>query len=72
MTEESILHPKSSTTIFLDQPPSCLQFCPQEPNYFIVGTYFLSETKDEEGNVTAQKKTGGLQLWRLNPDSKEL
>ncbi|KAJ9403635.1 hypothetical protein DTO045G8_8658 [Paecilomyces variotii] len=72
MVEESILHPKSSTTIFLDQPPSCLQFCPEDPSYFVVGTYFLSETKDEEGNVTAQKKTGSLQLWKLDPVSRNL
>ncbi|GAD99424.1 conserved hypothetical protein [Paecilomyces variotii No. 5] len=72
MTAESILHPKSLKTIFLDQPPSCLQFCPQDPDYFIVGTYFLSETKDEEGNVTAQKKTGSLQLWKLDVESKDL
>ncbi|GIJ87532.1 hypothetical protein Asppvi_006440 [Aspergillus pseudoviridinutans] len=64
-------HPASATTIFLDQPPSCLQFCPAAPNNFIIGTYLLSENKDSDGNVQ-QTKTGSLQLWNLNPLNHEL
>lgn len=30
-------------TIFLDQPPSCLQLCPGAPNLLVIGTYLLSE-----------------------------
>ncbi|KAL6240139.1 hypothetical protein BDW75DRAFT_197064 [Aspergillus navahoensis] len=68
-------HPSSSTTIHLDQPPSCLQFCPASPNNFVVGTYLLSETKttDEDGLETIrQSKTGSLQLWHLDPESDAL
>jgi diphthamide biosynthesis protein 7 len=64
-------HPVSAATIFLDQPPSCLQFCPASPNNFIIGTYLLSENKDSDGNVQ-QTKTGSLQLWNFNPLNNEL
>ncbi|KAJ5780515.1 hypothetical protein N7457_005675 [Penicillium paradoxum] len=67
----SIQHPQSATTVFLDQPPSCLEFCPEAPDYFIVGTYLLSETKTEDGEIE-QSKTGSLQLWKLDPVSKAL
>ncbi|KAL4897739.1 hypothetical protein BDV59DRAFT_168464 [Aspergillus ambiguus] len=60
--------PHSDTTVFLDQPPSCLQFCPAVPNQFVVGTYLLSENKDDEGNIQ-QAKTGSLQLWKLHPEN---
>ncbi|KAL5365734.1 hypothetical protein BJX96DRAFT_18921 [Aspergillus floccosus] len=61
---------RSTTTVFLDQPPSCLQFCPAIPNQFVVGTYLLSENKDDGGNIQ-QTKTGSLQLWKLDPESPE-
>ncbi|KAJ5530754.1 hypothetical protein N7527_004147 [Penicillium freii] len=67
----SIQHPQSATTVFLDQPPSCLEFCPEAPDHFIVGTYLLSENKTEEGEIE-QSKTGSLQLWKLDPVSKTL
>lgn len=68
---ESIQTPQSVTTAFLDQPPSCLEFCPEAPDYFIVGTYLLSETKNDQGDIK-QSKTGSLQLWKLDPTSKVL
>ncbi|CAG8922163.1 unnamed protein product [Penicillium salamii] len=67
----NIQNPQSATTVFLDQPPSCLEFCPEAPDYFIVGTYLLSETKTDQDEIE-QKKTGSLQLWKLDPVSKEL
>ncbi|KAI9927707.1 hypothetical protein ASPWEDRAFT_549422 [Aspergillus wentii DTO 134E9] len=71
MASDSPQKPQSATTIFLDQPPSCLQFCPEAPNFFVVGTYFLSESKDEEENIT-QTKTGSLQLWEIDPVENKL
>lgn len=71
MSEPTIQSPQPQTTVFLDQPPSCLEFCPEDPDYFVVGTYLLSETKDEDGE-TVQKKTGSLQLWKLDPVSSQL
>ncbi|RAK96170.1 uncharacterized protein BO80DRAFT_239597 [Aspergillus ibericus CBS 121593] len=65
-------HPSSATTIFLDQPPSCLQFHPSSPNHFLVGTYLLSQHKDDSADSIQQTKTGSLQLWHLNPATNEL
>jgi hypothetical protein len=31
-----------------------------------VGTYLLSETENEDGEIQ-QSKTGSLQLWKLDP-----
>ncbi|RAH66975.1 uncharacterized protein BO66DRAFT_380453 [Aspergillus aculeatinus CBS 121060] len=65
--------PASNTTVFLDQPPSCLQFCPAIPDCCIIGTYLLSEQKDEANDSDIkQTKTGSLQLWRINPSTNEL
>jgi len=71
MVQSTIQSPQSLTTVFLDQPPSCLEFCPEDPDYFVVGTYLLSESKNDDGE-TVQKKTGSLQLWRLDPVSSQL
>lgn len=68
---ESIQHPESANTIYLGQPPSCLEFCPEIPDHFVVGTYLLSETKTEDGQIQ-QAKTGSLQLWKLAPATNEL
>jgi diphthamide biosynthesis protein 7 len=68
---EKVQHLKSATTIFLDQPPSCLEFCPEVPDHFVVGTYLLSETKNEDGEIQ-QSKTGSLQLWKLDPITDSL
>ncbi|KAL3492574.1 hypothetical protein BJX62DRAFT_224526 [Aspergillus germanicus] len=81
-------HPTSKTTTYLDQPPSCLQFCPRSPNNFVIGTYLLSsETKsnlypdttehddsseNEQTETIYQTKTGSLQLWNLNPETDAL
>ncbi|KAL1968234.1 hypothetical protein VTN77DRAFT_2069 [Rasamsonia byssochlamydoides] len=100
--EEAIQNISSSTTIFLDQPPSCLEFCPADPDYFVVGTYLLSEERktkkkeqkqkqkqddgddnendgEEEGDenendeaAVSQRKTGSLQLWKLDVGSDQL
>lgn len=67
----SVQNPQSATTVFLDQPPSCLEFCPEAPDYFVVGTYLLSEIKTDQGEIE-QAKTGSLQLWKLDPVSKKL
>ncbi|KAL3463028.1 hypothetical protein BJX64DRAFT_132276 [Aspergillus heterothallicus] len=79
-------HPSSTTTIYLDQPPSCLQFCPESPNNFVVGTYLLSSEKkpnaqstrnhddsdDEPSETIHQTKIGSLQLWNLDPETDAL
>ncbi|KAE8412028.1 hypothetical protein BDV36DRAFT_305245 [Aspergillus pseudocaelatus] len=64
--------PQSATTVYLDQPPSCLQTCPASPNHFVIGTYLLTETKDEATDTIQQTKTGSLQLWHLAPETNTL
>ncbi|RAL10808.1 uncharacterized protein BO97DRAFT_393252 [Aspergillus homomorphus CBS 101889] len=72
-TSPPLQHPASDTTVFLDQPPSCLQFCPAIPDCCIIGTYLLSEQKDESNDSNIkQTKTGSLQLWRIDPSTKQL
>ena len=39
----------STQSLQLDLPPSCVEFCPAHPSYFLVGTYNLQ--KDEEARV---------------------
>ncbi|KAI4864517.1 hypothetical protein F4820DRAFT_423369 [Hypoxylon rubiginosum] len=34
-------------SLTLDLPPSCIEFCPAHPEYFIVGTYNLQKEEDE-------------------------
>ncbi len=41
----------------LDLPPSCVEFCPAYPSYFLVGTYSLQP--DGAGESHADAATGG-------------
>lgn len=60
---------KSNLTIFLDLPPSCLEFVPFLRNYFVVGTYFLESTSvnniDSIIAEITQKRSGSLSLYLL-------
>lgn len=60
---------KSNLTIFLDLPPSCLEFVPFLQNYFVVGTYFLESSSANNNDSTikeiTQKRSGSLNLYRL-------
>ncbi|EER44560.1 conserved hypothetical protein [Histoplasma capsulatum var. duboisii H88] len=67
----NIQNPQSLYTIFLEQPPSCLEFCPSAPDYLIIGTYLLSESSTTNSTGT-QTKTGTIQLFRLDPESFQL
>lgn len=62
---------KSTRSLILDIPPSCIEFVPGHPELFVVGTYYL-ERKDEEGHDATesstgqpQQRTGSLLLFRL-------
>lgn len=72
MSTDNIQSPSSLTTQILHQPPSCLEFCPDNPDYFIIGTYLLHEDKDHESARIKQTKTGSLQLWHLDAANHEL
>lgn len=63
-------------TLVLDLPPSCVEFCPAHPDYFIIGTYNLEAAEnaaDKEAEVPAsgnvQARTGSLVLFRLQDGS---
>lgn len=47
----------SLVTEYLDEPPSCLEFCPVDPNYFVVGTYLLQETRESAGEKKSESGT---------------
>ena len=78
--EEEKIHSVSSvTTTTLESPPSCLEFSPVTPEYFVVGTYHLrmngaGDTEnvpksDDEGSVAArQHRSGSLLIFRLQGD----
>ncbi|KAK2003063.1 hypothetical protein LX36DRAFT_697152 [Colletotrichum falcatum] len=68
----------SKQSLVLDLPPSCIEFCPLHPTYFVVGTYNL--VKDEEppnesddaGSSVANKtqnRNGSLLVFRLENGS---
>ncbi|RCI11605.1 hypothetical protein L249_7516 [Ophiocordyceps polyrhachis-furcata BCC 54312] len=57
------ISPKTSLTLHL--PPSCLQTCPFDPAYFVVGTYNLHQAAESE---MAQSRDGSLVLFRIGDD----
>ncbi|KAH7064717.1 WD40-repeat-containing domain protein [Macrophomina phaseolina] len=65
---------KSISSLWLDIPPSCIEFVPGHPELFVVGTYFLEKTgQDEEESGTTsetspQHRTGSLLLFKLDGD----
>ncbi|KAL1958944.1 hypothetical protein VTO42DRAFT_3497 [Malbranchea cinnamomea] len=63
--------PVSHTTTFLDQPPSCLEFCPAFPEHLVIGTYLLSQS-EEDTSSSESTRTGSLQLFKLDPTSFNL
>ncbi|KAI2469155.1 hypothetical protein F4781DRAFT_395404 [Annulohypoxylon bovei var. microspora] len=64
-------------SLTLDLPPSCIEFCPGHPDYFMIGTYNLQKGDDDPETVTeddkeeqqttksAQTRDGSLVLFRL-------
>ncbi|QDS71613.1 hypothetical protein FKW77_006799 [Venturia effusa] len=78
----------SIDTLFLELPPSCIEFWHLHPEYFVIGTYFLKnpEQHQEQGNrqeenlpndghssaKKAQERTGSLVLCKLNDNKLEI
>ena len=67
MTDEISI--KSDQTLFLDEPPSCLEFCPTAPDFLVVGTYNLvtdgSITKESSDSEPTQVKDGSLIVFQI-------
>jgi len=63
----------SLSSLTLDLPPSCIAFCPTQPEYFVVGTYNLEAKEDQDGCAetsttekdSAQKRSGSLETFKL-------
>ncbi|TID22201.1 WD40 repeat-like protein [Venturia nashicola] len=67
----------SIDTLFLETPPSCIQFSHLHPAYFVIGTYFLENPErdeQEQGETQSentvdennpQERTGSLVLCKL-------
>ena len=60
-------------TITLDLPPSCVEFCPNDPRYAIVGTYNLEKEEggpptEEDGKQKSQQRNGSLILIKVKDD----
>ncbi|GAB0137966.1 hypothetical protein EsDP_00006216 [Epichloe bromicola] len=82
------LKPIASTAhMSLELPPSCAQFCPTDPAFFVVGTYNLETEsaqttsssavdglprKDEAGSNSPQSRNGTLLLFQMNGSSLDL
>ncbi|KAI0467282.1 hypothetical protein F4859DRAFT_494814 [Xylaria cf. heliscus] len=76
----------SSRSFILDLPPSCIEFCPAHPDYFVVGTYNLQkedsttieghDISDNEDSYEAMKKpqnrNGSLVVFRLAEDADDI
>lgn len=57
----------------LPVPPSCIAFCPTQPDLLVVGTYLLHKDESEVVNGSIlpwQKRTGSLILFRLEEDGR--
>jgi diphthine methyl ester acylhydrolase len=65
----------------LDKPPCCVEFSPDSPSYFLVGTYDLQNTAgtpdsrigdtEEEldnGVVQPQERKGSIVVFRISHD----
>jgi diphthamide biosynthesis protein 7 len=69
----SIEHLQSIT---LDLPPSCVEFCPDHPQYAVIGTYNLEKQDEHEheieeggGQRKTQQRSGSLILQQIQGDN---
>ncbi|KAI0154077.1 hypothetical protein BJ166DRAFT_555966 [Pestalotiopsis sp. NC0098] len=70
---------RSLVTLTLDLPPSCIEFCPAYPDYFVIGTYDLQKEEaaqageeDDKSNVQqSQTRHGSLVTFRLTGEKVE-
>ena len=70
----------SEHTIILDLPPSCVEFSPLHPHYFMLGTYCLEPDAETASHTTSlqqhdgqirrqtQDRRGSLTLFSLTDD----
>lgn len=56
-------------TLTLDLPPSCIEFCPAYPEYFVVGTYNLEKEEPDTGDPATPEQDEKTQP-RQQPQSR--
>ena len=60
----------SQQSLTLELPPSCLEFSPLLPSYFLVGTYSLQKTEDgldeQEQPQGPQKRNGSIVMYEVS------
>ncbi|KAI1498414.1 hypothetical protein F5X99DRAFT_393444 [Biscogniauxia marginata] len=59
----------SLRSLTLDLPPSCIEFCPAHPEYFVVGTYNL-EREEAASSLDDDDNDGELQQTTSKPQSR--
>lgn len=47
----------SLRSLTLDLPPSCIAFCPTQPQYFVVGTYYLHPKEQRAAPAALQSES---------------
>lgn len=52
----------------LDLPPSCIEFCPSAPSYFLIGTYNLEGYEGPAAAQTAEAKEMEAQDENIDKD----
>ncbi|EFX00763.1 hypothetical protein CMQ_1844 [Grosmannia clavigera kw1407] len=57
----------SIETLTLDLPPSCIEFCPAHPDYFLVGTYDLEQDEKRASGDSSrpQNRNGSVLIFQL-------
>ncbi|KAF2147162.1 uncharacterized protein K452DRAFT_261405 [Aplosporella prunicola CBS 121167] len=66
-------------SLTLELPPSCIEFVPGHRDLFVVGTYYLDRSADEDSGEVAedtekksQQRSGSLLLFQLDGDEPKL
>ena len=55
----------SLKSLILDLPPSCVEFSPANPSYFLVGTYNLQQSHNSEDGVQQAEEVSGGEEGRV-------
>lgn len=59
----------SQRSLTLELPPSCLEFSPLHPSYFLIGTYNLQKSEngvgEAEPSVGPQKRNGSIAVYEI-------
>lgn len=64
---EDVQSIKSIHALQLDFPPSCIEFCEQDPEYFVIGTYFLAPREDNANSTTSENDGSQEDTDEINP-----